>query len=169
MRENNVTVDRNVDEFSGDTVPECFKILLSTADDETLQNFLVRAEFFRKKYFGIDKSEYIGLLVRDSLYDIGLETIPKLFTGPLINIVLAFNEKYLSPDYFSQKTGETSPLTQQLNKLKEQYKKINEKIAPLAAKDGLPELTLPGMENVVPQDTTQTNVPQDTTQTITGR
>jgi hypothetical protein len=162
MRENDVTLNKNVEKFSGDTVPSCFYAFLSTADDETLQNFLVRSEFFRKGFFGIGGTEYIdALFVRDSLKEIGLNTIPRLLTGQLLNVTMSAWDKYLEPEYFSERTGETTRLEAELTRLRSELQRVNREIDTEVRQIEQTELNLPNMTNPIQSDTTSTGTGQN--------
>lgn len=148
MRENDVTLNKNVEKFSGETVPSCFYTFISTADDMEVQNFLVRSEFFRKGFFGIQGTEYLdALFVRDSLNEIGLDTLPKLVTGQLLNVAISIWEKYMEPEYFSERTGETTRLEAELARLRSRLSEVNGQIQQEVREIDISEINLPNMPN----------------------
>lgn len=141
MRDNDVTLDKNADKFSGDTTPQCLNQLLLTMDDDTLKDFLIRAEFFRKRTLDIPMTEYINtVLVRDDLKEIGWDILPRLFTGGLLNVAYNFWTEFLKPDYWSQRTGETTALQGQLEKARERLRQIEPKINAAATEIDMSEL-----------------------------
>jgi hypothetical protein len=158
MRDNDVTLDKNVDKFSGDTTPQCLNQLLLTMDDATLKDFLIRAEFFRKRILNIPGSEFINtLLIRDDLKEIGLDILPKLFTGGLLNIAYKFWYDFLEPEYWSQRTGEPTALQGRLEQAREELRQLEPRIENAATQIDMSELPEINIPNPLETDSTTTN------------
>lgn len=167
MRENDVTIDKNVEKFSGTTVPECFKEILLKADDNTLKEFIIRTEFFRKRMFGIPYSELINnFLIRDGLKEIGFDILPRLFTGQLLNLTQTMWFKYAKPEYDSQISGDNTPLEGELERLREELRIVQANVERQAAALDSTTIQLPNISNPINNsDTTNISIPirRDTT------
>lgn len=158
MRDNDVTLNKNVDKFSGDTAPQCLNQLLLTMDDATLKDFLIRTEFFRKRILNIPGSEFVNtLLIRDDLKEIGLDILPKLFTGGLLNIAYKFWYDFLEPEYWSQRTGEPTALQGRLEQAREELRQLEPRIENAATQIDMSELPEINLPNPLETDSTTTN------------
>ena len=147
MRDNDVTLEKNVEKFDGDTTPQCLSQLLLTMDDDTLKDFLIRAEFFRKRILNIPQTEYVNaVLIRDDLKKIGFDILPKLFTGGLLNVAYKFWFDFLEPEYWSQRSGEPTALQAKLAEAREKLRQLEPRIENAATQidmSELPEINLP--------------------------
>lgn len=125
MKNGAISIDK-IETLVVENLPPCLlDIIQSGIDERTLAEILVRADFFSR---GEGGTEYISFVTRGMFDDFGYIELSKLFTGPMLNWSYQIYKNVVDPVYQSEKTGDPTPLENELARLQDRLGKVNARL-----------------------------------------
>jgi hypothetical protein len=122
MENGSISIDKP-ETLVAENLPPCLlDIIESGVDERTLAQILVRADFFSR---GEGGTEYISFVTRGMFDEVGYVELSKLFTGPMLNWSYQIYKNIVNPVYQSEKTGDPTPLENELARLQDQLRDVN--------------------------------------------